>query len=333
VLWLDPYPTRFPKLSDFRRLGVQPSQENCNNPPWLSVIRPAALPIEPLPGAVFVNALLWRSVLQTIEVFARQNTCHLVVGKPSVLALIVLKRLKMARSIYDAMDDFSAFYTGFSRWAMRRREEQLVRSVGGVLASSMAIHQRWSDIRADIQLVHNGLDADVLPELSRSVAARERKVLGYVGTIATWFDWDWVIALAKARPTDVVRLIGPVRAPTPVWLPKNIERLPSCSHQDALHAMQGFDVGLIPFKRNDLTASVDPIKYYEYRALGLPVISTDFGEMSFHGGEEGVFLSRGVHDVRGMVQSAIRYRAKIESVQKFIAENTWEARFAAAKII
>ncbi len=333
VLWVDPYPTRFPLLSDFRRFAAKVDQRQRVHPPWLRVLRPSALPVEPLPGSGWVNALMWRSVLLELEAFAGQQTTLVAIGKPSVLALAVVKRIKGCRTVYDAMDDFPAFYSGLSRWAMRWREQELVRSVSTVLASSTALKQRWCVLRSDVRLVHNGLDLSVLPPPGLCAAASHRKVLGYVGTIATWFDWEWVIALAKARPSDLVRLIGPVFAPAPAALPRNIEMLPPCDHQAALVAMQDFDVGLIPFKKNDLTASVDPIKYYEYRALGLPVISTFFGEMAMREGEVGTFLSRGVHDVDGPVQSALRYIADGESVRQFAARNSWETRFADAAII
>lgn len=334
VLWIDSYPTRFPLLSDFRRIGSKESQENQTSPAWLRVVKPFALPIEPLPGSGWVNALVWRSTLKAVDVFSHQKPTLLVIGKPSVLALAVLERLKGCKSVYDAMDDFPAFYSGLSRLAMRCREQLLVRHVTSMLVSSTALKRRWGDVRADVKLVRNGLDAEVLPAPIRNIALREKKVLGYVGTIAAWFDWDWVIALAKARPMDVVRLIGPVFAPVPGVLPKNLEMLPPCNHQAALLAMQDFDVGLIPFMKNDLTASVDPIKYYEYRALGLPVVSTDFGEMAFRSGEQGTFLSLGAQDINSVIEKALHLpRADVEATRLFIAGNTWEARFGAAKII
>jgi len=97
--------------------------------------------------------------------------------------------------------------------------------------------------------------------------------------------------------------------------------------------MQDFDIGLIPFKKNDLTASVDPIKYYEYRALGLPIISTDFGEMSFRENELGTFLSRDTQDITELVRCALLYKADDESIRRFIDKNTWQRRFNTAKII
>lgn len=333
VLWLDPYPTRFPSLSDFQRLVASADRENDTNPAWLSVIRPSVLPIEPLPGSGMINAMMWRPLLRVIDVFVRSQNCLLVIGKPSVLALTVLKRHKGVKSVYDAMDDFPAFYTGFSRCAMRWREDQLVRNVDAVLASSTTIQRRWSQIVSDVQLVHNGIDAKVMPEFASHTAAKGKRILGYVGTIARWFDWAWVIELAKIRPDAVVRLIGPVFSSAPADLPNNIEILPPCNHQAALVAMQAFDVGLIPFTKDKLTGSVDPIKYYEYRALGLPVISTNFGEMALRGGEEGTFLSQGLMDISAVVELALQHSTTTESVQQFRAGNTWEFRFGGAKII
>lgn len=333
VLWVDPTPTRFPVFSDFRRLGAQDSQENCTSPAWLKVIQPSALPIEPLPLSGLVNALMWRKVLEEVDAFSHPQPTLLAIGKPSVLALAVMNRLDAAVSVYDAMDDFPSFYKGLSRLAMRRRERKVIGRVTHILASSTALKLRLGNVRSDVQLVPNGLDACFLPAPKIGTRARERKIFGYVGTIGPWFDWKWVINLARMRPLDVVRLTGPMFTPSPYTLPANVEIFPPCTHQDALRAMQDFDVGLIPFKKNDLTASVDPIKYYEYRALGLPVISTDFGEMVFREGEEGTFLSYGLRDVRDLVQSALLYSADVESIRLFTASNTWGARFDATNII
>ncbi|MBT9159516.1 MAG: putative teichuronic acid biosynthesis glycosyltransferase TuaH [Dehalococcoidia bacterium] len=333
VLWVDPYPTRFPSLSDLRRLGAKEDRHQCSNPPWLRVIRPPALPIEPLLGSGWVNALLWQRLFCELDAFDNQHGTLLAIGKPSALALAMVSRFRGGASLYDAMDDFPAFYAGLSSLAMRRREKQLVRRVCTVLASSTAIQQRWSTLRGDVRLVHNGLDLNVLPPPKTIDSTRTQKVFGYLGTIASWFDWEWVIQLAKARPLDEVRLIGPVFSPVPLPMPQNIKMLPACNHQAALVAMQDFDVGLIPFKKNELTASVDPIKYYEYRALGLPVISTDFGEMALRFNEEGAFISAGIEDINCLVLKAFEFRPDTNQVLKFAASNSWSIRFDRAGIL
>lgn len=333
VLWIDPYPTRFPLLSDIRRNNAKSSGENVPNPSWIEVVCPAVLPIEPLPFSGAVNGLFWRSLLSRIDAFALPSPTLLAVGKPSVLALSIMKRLADQISVYDAMDDFPAFYAGFSRLAMRRRERELIAQASHVLVSSTALEVLWRALRPDVQRVPNAFDAAMLPVFRAAGGKRDRKILGYVGTIGSWFDWKWVIALAHTRPADLVRLIGPMFVSPPGTLPRNIEILPPLPHRRALAAMQDFDAGLIPFKRNDLTASVDPIKYYEYRALGLPVVATAFGEMALRGGQDGIFLSYSAKDISAVADKALQYQADAEAIRRFTALNTWSVRFSSLQII
>ena len=334
VLWVDPYPTRFPGWRDLRRLRLSASAIPHTSPPtWLTLLKPGGLPIEPIPGSGWVNGLMWQGHMRTIGDFVTGGRTLLAIGKPSVLALELLNRLRDCSPLYDAMDDFPAFYAGISRFALMRREREIAQRVDVILASSSALKSRWMDFHKDVRLVHNALDLSAIRSVGPASISSEKKVFGYVGTIASWFDWDWVCALAEARPDGAIRLIGPVFQPPPRKLPGNVHLMPACGHAEALKAMSEFHVGLIPFKKNALTASVDPIKYYEYRALGLPVISTDFGEMSLRTGERGVFITQSVSDAPAMADSAIQFCGDAGDASAFAIQNTWEARFDAANLL
>lgn len=332
VLWVDPYPTRFPRLSDFRRLPKLSGPGQASSPPpWLTVLKTFGLPIEPVLGSSWVNRWFWQRALWKIDDFVSQNPTWLVVGKPSAFALHLLKRLSHCKSMYDAMDDFPAFYSGFSRLALARHERLIAQRVDVIWASSTGLSSRWGRIRNDVRLVHNALDLSILTATRLTSGPSSAKVFGYVGTMADWFDWDWVTALAGARPNDEVRLIGPVFSPPTSKLPANVVLLPVCTHEAALQAMAEFDVGLIPFKRNALTASVDPIKYYEYRALALPIISTDFGGMQSRAGMAGVFISQSTGDIPPMAADALQCKRDPSAALEFALQNSWEVRFDAAK--
>jgi len=135
-------------------------------------------------------------------------------------------------------------------------------------------------------------------------------------------------SLIISDPQACVRLIGPVFTPPPCALPDNVQILPACSHAEAMRAMQKFSVGLIPFKRKLLTASVDPIKYYEYRSLGIPVLSSNFGEMSLRAEEDGVFLYDEGSKFSRLLKACLLHRSSAESLVRFRANNSWQARFA-----
>lgn len=334
VLWVDPYPTRFPHWRDLRRSDRSASASQHTSPPtWLTLLKPGGLPIEPIPGSGWVNGLLWQGHMRTIGDFVTGGRTLLAIGKPSVFAVELLNRLRDCSSLYDAMDDFPAFYTGLSRIALMRRESEVARRVCTILVSSSALKARWMNFHKDVRLVHNGLDHLALQEVGPIQRVSRTKIFGYVGTIASWFDWDWIFALARARSHDEIRLIGPILTPPNYKLPSNIKLLPACDHRSSLIAMAQFDVGLIPFKENILTLSVDPIKFYEYRGFDLPVISTDFGEMKFRSGFPRVYLAKSQTEILDVANSAIQFGKNFDAASNFRMENSWERRFDEAKIL
>ena len=335
VLWVDPYPTRLPNKEDFRRhkTALVSSKSLSKKPPyWLQVIRPTALPIEPLPASGVINRFLWQGVVRKIEVFLNVRESYIGVGKPSEIALQILKRHPEVPSFYDAMDDFPAFYKGLSRQAMAQREWAIAERASTILVSSTALAARFEGYKSKVFKVLNACDAERIPGEKLILRNSEHPVFGYVGTIGDWFDWSLVIALANTNPMARIRLIGPVYSSPPEGMPSNIELLAACNHAAALRAMQNFSVGLIPFKKTELTASVDPIKYYEYRSLGLSVISTRFGEMSFREKQQGVFLVTDQSDFSSIITQALTYQSNKKEIEQFKNENSWRARFDACHI-
>ncbi len=328
VLWIEPYPTRLPNLRDLlsRRPSHQAKQKK-EVPPWIQAVRPGGYPIEPLPFGVSVNrSVSWRKAKEKIRSFVERADPLIVVGKPSQLAIDILKKYPRCRSAYDAMDDFPSFYRGISQISMRKREDELGGLVDSVWTSSTALYHRWKPKHGAVRLVRNALDDSRLPAVVRAREVHGRRVFGYVGTVAQWFDWDWIAALAEARPQDEIRIIGPIIGTEKPPLPANVVFLPQCEHAEAMQKMARFDVGLIPFRRTPLTESVDPIKYYEYRALGLPVISTDFGEMAYRKNEIGVFVGE-KSSVEDLAARAVAH-AEPENLRKtFIESNSWNSRF------
>lgn len=337
MLWVDPYPARLPSWVDFRRLTIKEKiMSGQNVPTWLTVVHPKALPIEPLPGALVVNKLFWKNVLRVIDTFVNEDECMIGVGKPSELALEVLDRHSGNLAFYDAMDNFPAFFKGLSRASMHSKEQKIVKRVSRISVSSTRLTERFSDAREKVVIALNACAVDSLPPIPATPEGpevSEKPVFGYVGMISHWFDWDLVIAIADSNPEIVVRLIGPAHVLPSARLPENIEMHPPCDHATAIRAMQEFSVGLIPFKKNELTEFVDPIKFYEYRALGLPVISTDFGEMSLRGNLSGVFLVDNGSKLSMLPKIVTAWECRVDEVASFRAENSWGYRFDSAGIL
>lgn len=327
VVWIEPYPVRLPRWADLSRPALH-ATGGAHHPPWLQRVTPSALPLEPLAAGRGANALLfWPQVLRQIRVFAECGPTAIVVGKPSDLAVRALSQLPSLVCVYDAMDDFPAFHTGLARATCEALERRVVQHATACCTASAVLAQRMTAAGArQVQLVPNGLACARMPALA---AARrgEKRSFGYVGTVGAWFDWNWVCQLAADWPGHEIQIHGPLFQPPPQRVPANVVLHPALRHEHALDKMMTFAAGLIPFCRNELTASVDPVKYYEYRACGIPVVSTPFGEMQTRSNVPRVLLTSEPAANHSAIAALLAGQDSVAEIEAFRRANDWATRF------
>lgn len=336
LLWLEPYATRLPRLSDLRRPSDRPRDGANVALPRLDRLAVRALPIEPLLAGRAANRLLFfEDILARIERWVGDEPFVIGVGKPSPLVLAALERAagrdNYGGSFFDAMDRYGAFHSGASRRAMSHWESELLRKADYVQASAPALRDCLVQRRPEVALALNGFDTASIERAQRAAAdlrQHAHPVFGYVGTIGSWFDWTWVrqfaAVLADRAPTAEIHLIGPVFQPAGGPLPASIKLLDTMSNADALARAAQFTAGLIPFQRNELTDCVDPVKYYEYRALGKPVIATPFGHLSERQ-DPGLVI---VGADRDALAAAIDRSLAVRALPQMQRDYDWDSRFA-----
>ena len=283
IIWVEPYPGRLPNLGDLipgRHAREPASKRTFDN--FTVVPVPGVFPIEPFHFLFkLVNKRSLELVKRQLNEFKDENTI-LVIGKPSLLALELSKQSGWKRIFFDAMDNYPAFFKGYSSFSMTNIEKKVASTVNTVICTSHSLQEKFSKFN-NVELCLNACTSDFVTELHREkIESGKSIVFGYVGTIASWFDWRWVIELAELNPSSKIRLIGPLKTLKPVNLPKNITIEKAISHDEVPIVLSQIDVGLIPFQVNDITKYVDPIKFYEYSAKKIPLLSTQFGEMFWH---------------------------------------------------
>lgn len=288
VLWVEPYPGRLPVWQDVIPSRHAPEPAGLTTLSGLTVIGARLLPVEPLaPVFKLCNGRKLDALQRQITEFVAGAPAMLVIGKPSRLALDLACQPHWQARWFDAMDNYAAFYHGISRTSMAQLEQAVAAKVDKLLCSSHALADKFSSY-ANVHLYLNATAdymAKPVPVVEPPVAVganRSPLCFGYIGTISQWFDWQWLVTLAEQFPEATIKLIGPLKVLAPRNLPANIQLLPAVAHGEVPALLASFTAGLIPFIVNDITHYVDPVKYYEYAAAGLPVLSSEFGEMPWH---------------------------------------------------
>ena len=275
-----------------------------------------------------------------LEVVARhpESLCHSFRGLERV-ALLEFPCPPLARLLasanasgwitgYDVVDDWREFRrVGQAPWYDSAFERNLILTADFVTAVNERLAERIRAAgRSAVCLIPNGMESGV--ERIDRVRGLERGeiTLGYFGYLsAAWFDWELVAALGRMRPSWRIYLIGYGGGPGRLSLPRNVTLLGRQPHAALGSFAANWDVAIVPFKPGPLAANADPIKTYEYLALGLPVVVT--GVYPPRGAEALVARAAGLEEFAAGIEASHSGRGPgAESRRRFAVEATWSRR-------
>ena len=232
-----------------------------------------------LPGAyrsaTIARANAWLARMQVAPRLDR--TATVIVTSPELWPF-VRKTLGTRTLAYDCMDDSLAFDQDDGVRALKAHwERELLARADVVACSSDELAQRMRErgaAAARIVVIPNGWDTEAFPvQHSSALPAQGPLELAYFGTIARWLDADALRTALHACPEASLRLIGPVDGAPPAGLPRTTFE-PPWPHDALAAAVAEAHVLLLPFRVDDLTRAVDPVKLYEYIALGKPIVAS-----------------------------------------------------------
>ncbi|MGE5589430.1 MAG: glycosyltransferase [Bacillota bacterium] len=234
---------------------------------------------------------------------------------------------------YDCVDDHSAFTGLLDPAVVRAMEDDLLRQADVTLATADALHRRCLALNPDAILVPNAVDFEHLSAarepgpVPQEFADLARPVIGFVGALGDWIDVPLLARVAAENPTASLVLIGPALTDvSPLTGLPNVHLLGPRPYPDLPGYLRAFDVCLNPFRINQLTASVNPIKLYEYLAAGKEVVSTALPEVRAFA--DTVFVAEDEDGFAAAVQGVLsgRLAHPLEARLAVARANSWEER-------
>ncbi len=307
---------------------------------FVAVTPRAVLPIYSLPeGSIYEWANRYNShrIASVVEKICNENGYRdylfLNSFNPAYLSAIG-QYMKPSLSIYhsrDAIEEVPGHGLRKENVCVRNYDlpmatsRQLCRKIGERNHRPIAYFPNGGDVHLFRKAVTEELP---LPE---EIADIRTPIIGYTGAVCQRIDYELIVKILKANPDKTLVIVGPRKDHefTDIKLDEfpNVRFVFARPIEALPQFLKYFDCTIIPFKKNNLTGGIYPLKINEYLAAGRSVITTDFSE-DIRSFSEHVFLAKSHDEFLEMIpQAIVASKAGLES-QRFEAalSNSWENR-------
>jgi glycosyltransferase involved in cell wall biosynthesis len=190
-----------------------------------------------------------------------------------------LQRLPVDLSCYHIDDEYS-FST--VELPILETEAQLIANVDQVFIHSRALLEKKGGINPHTTFVPNGVDFEAyslpVPEPA-DLSNIPRPRVGYSGFIKRQLNWPLLVELTAQHPEWSFVFVG-ARSPHPevatylqeLGRHKNVWFLGAKTAEELAAYPQHFDVCIMPYRVDDYTKYIYPLKLHEYLAAGRPTV-------------------------------------------------------------
>jgi UDP-galactopyranose mutase len=268
------------------------------------------------------------------ELVQQQRLVDYVAWYYTPMAVEFTKTIKPAVTVYDCMDELSAF--AGAPVEMRENEQRLFATADLIFTGGATLFQSKKSQHEAVYLFPSSIDFEHFAQARSTHSEPEDQAaiphprLGYSGVIDERMDLTLLREIAAARPDWQIVLLGPVVKIDAASLPQanNIHYLGMKKYADLPRYLAGWDVALLPFAHNESTKFISPTKTPEYLAAGLPVVSSSirdvvqpYGERTF------VRIADGSHAFIQQIEETLRAPSTDEHrsrVDAFLAASSWD---------
>jgi glycosyltransferase involved in cell wall biosynthesis len=255
----------------------------------LRVTLPSLLPLARFDFIARANRwLAMRAFLRALRGQTKKKVV-LVAQNPGLLR--TLRGLPANLSVYDVVDDYVglAALTGDRRSVktVKRYHQRTLRESDIVLATSSELVRAIKDQRPEVFERSNGVDFQAFANGSckaepKAMFCIRRPRVGLVGRLNDRIDWSLVSEICECRPDWSLVFVGPLygcgevatRAVCKLAKRSNFHLLPAVDESEMPAYISALDVCLIPYRALEGNLGINPLKLYQYLAVGRPVVAT-----------------------------------------------------------
>jgi teichuronic acid biosynthesis glycosyltransferase TuaH len=244
------------------------------------------------------------------------------------------RQLKPALTVYHCVDPLIEPYQ--TRHGILS-EAILVKDVDMVISTSKELTSKKSQLNqqsffspnaANISHSQRALDSSL--KTADILSGIKKPIIGYFGNIERRMDYQLIKEAVASNPDKSFVFIGPIDR---YYLHEEDYPFPNVYFKGAVPyeqmpaVLKGFDVAIIPFKKDEISNNIFPLKLFEYLGSGKPVVSTDFNTDLKEFTGDTVFYCKNSKEFSEALDVALTDTEALKLKRlEVAANNTWEHR-------
>lgn len=285
----------------------------------------------------FFNRINERIILSRIKKVIKKKGIenYIYINSYNFRCPTLFKTLEPDLNIYHCVDPIVGDYNtkhGFNA------ERIIVENADVIICTSRALYEEKKKQNSNTYFVPNGADIGSSISSINNLTAHpslqniKKPIVGYIGAIERRIDYDLIKNVTDQNPHVSFVFVGPQHPEhIPDWFynTHNIHVIQPIPYDEVAPMIYGFDVCMIPFKKDDISNTIFPLKLFEYLGLGKPVICTDFNMdlAEFSGNEVVSYVEDSTSFSNAINQYIINNDLHLKDKRIQIAlQNTWQDR-------
>ena len=290
------------------------------------------LDVEPeLLELYYVKDFDFKDFLRRHKPFKDKTFILLEAPHPELLRIAteIMKENRKAKLIYDCIDNWDSSL-GWT-WYNKELEKYTISIADYIITSAKTLKERLRNMTSkEVYLLPNAVNTRLfridMEHQKPQDLPYDKPIVMYVGALwGEWFDWELITKIAGGAEVNIV-LIGNAPEEKMGFLKnfKNVYYLGLKPQFVLPNYLSQAKVGLIPFKYDDkIIKYTNPLKVYEYLAMGLPVVATYMDELE---NLPCVFLAKGHEEFISNLRQALTIEFDKAQLREFVEKQSWQAR-------
>jgi len=274
-----------------------------------------------------------RIIIELNKIIDKENMKNnLIIWNYNPMYIDYFDKFNQKLNIFDAVDNWLEHSSYASYIDKLKQNYQTIKAESDLIFTvSENLKNELFNNQENVHWLPNGVDLEYfqsITEISPKLKNIPKPIIGFLGILQDRIDTDILLTLAKNIPDKSIVLAGPVWSDFPkekLSEFKNVYFLGPIKYEEIPALYNGFDVGIIPYKVNEFIRSTDPMKFYEYLAAGLPVVSTYVPGIERFGNL--IKVAKSPEEFNQLVNQALKEKRELTPEKlEVLKNNTWQNR-------